>query len=152
PRVNPSSDSIEPKSCKPDFGAIGRRDAAPPSRLLLQSYLVADPADANIAVAERRLHQHASEVTVGICALLEKAQRHPRGDARHPPELHPLNLVSDRRIRGVTAQIDDEAGAARFEDTVHFAKRTDRIAEILERRTTDDEVEPVAGKRHRRSI
>jgi hypothetical protein len=65
---------------------------------------------------------------------------------------HVVDRRIDSLVRGIVAHVDDQRLAARSQDAVHFAQRSHGIAEILECRAADDEVERVVRKRKRRGI
>ena len=72
--------------------------------------------------------------------------------ASRPPDLQPADVIVQRLLVHVLAQVDHHSPAARLQHAPHLAKGSHRIGEILEGRAAEQEIKAGFRKRHLRSV
>ena len=67
-------------------------------------------------------------------------------------QAHFVHRLGDPARRGIFAQIDNQALAARFEHAIHLLECAERVREVLERGTAKDKVKAVLFEWHSRRV
>jgi len=66
----------------------------------------------------------------------------------HRIQAHAVNKAIDQFHRRIFSQIDDHALAAGLQHAAHFLQCANGLAEVLESRAANQEIEGVVGERH----
>src|SRR5262245_54155760 len=109
---------------------------------LRQQQFEPDASWRHLTAAKGALAGHLGELIGGVCRAQQAVPENESGYQRIPGgQVHVAHLVSNIAQRRVLPQVDNQRPTTGLQNAMHLVDRGDRLAEVLECRRTDHEIE-----------